>query len=580
MIYEYYINSILSGMKTQIANFGGNAFNMAWFNAIERTAEVAMSKMTMGKLSNDKQVRDFAELGYLWKGIFGSVGQALSNAVTTWKHDYSPLNLQFDTENEMKWADGRGSAIPGRIGRIVRIPTRTLQMADEFARTIASYGGVGLHAYRIAKSEGLSGNGMSRRIAELTANHSSLAWERALSEAAYQTFQQRGGPMARGTKAALNQVKQIPVAGQFIRYQLPFTTFMVNSFGRAADLTPGLGLIVAIVNRNDAAAAVNWNRTAANQLIGIAAMAALANAFGGDDEDGLPKMRGTSDRDEGKRSLQYRTGGPMSFRIGDSWYTYDRAEPFNVVTSLLVDVLKSGKLDKSAFERISAALTNQVDERNYMQGLSDLIKVAQGDISLQDAAANTAVGFLPNVYRQASRETRNIIYDTRLRSTDSNDDWYRKLLMKAELPVTGYAYRYDIWGRELQTNAPRTSLPWRLLSISKRKDKEDVLPVDVAILRWNEMHANNEEKQYNPSTPDPPRVEGEKLSLNEYESYAREYGEIARMFVEKVQFSDPPTEKQIKFIERARGRAQRIAKRRLLQRRAGITPPSYRGGET
>src|SRR3990167_2399987 len=58
-------------------------------------------------------------------------------------------------------------AIKGKVGEIVRIPTRVLGVMDEFFKTVLGSMEMHAQAYRKAVSEGTSGASRLNRIAEL-----------------------------------------------------------------------------------------------------------------------------------------------------------------------------------------------------------------------------------------------------------------------------------------------------------------------------------------------------------------------------------------------------------------------------
>lgn len=582
MIYEFYLNSILSGFQTQGANLIGNVGNMAWFNIVERTGE-AMTSQVMSKGFGVGDAQGLGDLKALWVGMARSMNQALSNAVRAWKYEYSPLNFQVgrDLSDVTKYVDRPGTGkIPGRFGKIVRIPFRTLLAVDEFGRTVVAHGGVALHAHQIATKEGLTGKKLSDRIAALTDNKNSEAWSRAIAEADYQAFQQESGVMGSIAKAMFRSLKQ-NVPG--VRYVIPFSNFLVNSFSRAADLMPFTGFVTAGINeavwrhtKGEVGIKPNWNRTLFNQALASAAMGILWGALdSGDDEEGFPLITGTRSRNLAARGGQYRSAPPLSIRIGGSYYSYSRIEPFNVWLSTLVDFYEAnqdptvGKLD--ALEKSMIA---QVQDKNYMQGFSDIASMFEQEGNLQDLITNTAVGFVPNIIRQPAREIRNAVTDTRMRNDDTWSEAARKVLTKAELPVTGYIYRYDIWGRKLHPNSPSTSLPFRVMSPVKVKSKKDVLPVDVAIMQWNETHPDDE---YNFGTPQPPKGLG-KITYEEFATYTKERGQFARNVVEQMKFTDPPTKAQMEFVRQALRQGSSVAKYRLQARRAGREPGQLRAG--
>jgi hypothetical protein len=570
MQYEFYLNSIMSGMQTQVANVAGNAFNIVWTNGIERTVEVAVSKATRGKLSDDQQVRDFRELGEMYKAMGGAIGTALANAKIAWKHEYSPVNLVTDHRNEFSDMTRASFAIPGKAGRVVRaFGFRQLAFADEFFRTIAAHGAAAVQAYRLAKQHGVTDEDMSRFIEGHVSNYASPVWQAAMAEADLQTFQQQGGEISGAFKQSASWLKD-KVPG--VRYVVPFSNFLVNSFSRAAELTPGLGLAVAAFN-GSRGGNVNWNRVAAQQLLAMGLYAAISAVADDRDEDGLPTITGTKEFNNGRRGLQYMTAPPMSVKIGGRYYSYARIEPLNTMLSAAVDFADGVASGDNVAGSLPASFFRQVDDKNYMQSIEDLLKIFRSEEpgrETADYAGSLAVGFVPNIYRQAKREIRNVVTDTTSKKGDDLATYAKRMMMKAELPGIGYAYRYDIWGRPMQTNAPSTWAVYRILSPIKVKDRADVLPVNAAIVRWNEkMEAENrDDERISTEIPRYPKVGNVRITMEEYEQYAREAGKYAYDAVKGRKFPVNMTKAHAKGIEDALQRGRDIALYRLKKRLA------------
>jgi hypothetical protein len=564
MIYEYYLNSVLSGPQTHVANAVGNSFNSAWINMVERTVEVAVSKATGGKLSDDGLERDFRELGEMYKAMGGAIGTALKNAVIAWKHEFSPLNLYTGDTGGILSVIAPSYKIPGKIGRAVRIPFRALQASDEFARTINAHGAAAIYAYRQGKKNGVAPIDMAEYVSRQVGDYTSDVWHNAMRDAAYAAFQQDGGNLSSIAKQTFTVAKKYPG----VRYMFPFSTFLINAFGRAADMTPGLGVMIALINRADQNAKPNWNRVMANQVIAGAVLAAVAAAMNdGDDEEGLPLLTGTKERNVDRRGLQYRTAPPMSIRLGGQYFSYARIEPLNSSLALMVDFLEKAKDGETVSDAAFSSFVGQIDDKNYAQGIEEIMKVINEEQSWADIPAKIAVGFVPNAYRQPTKEARNIVTETRFRKKEDLATKGSKVLQQAEMPYSGIVHRYDIWGDPMRTNALQAPIWARILSPIKVKDTKNIFPADLAIMKWNDKAP--EDKRWYPSLPDVPKFNGKEVSAKEYSAFVRESGKLARELVSEHTFGDEPTQEEIDFIQRALRAARQEAKARLMQRLAG-----------
>lgn len=570
MAYEYWLNSLLSGLQTHAANIGGNVFNALWFNAVERTMEVASSKL-LSKTGRTES-RDFAELRELWRHMGKSIGIAVSNAVESWKHEYSPLNYETgyaDTAATTIWSGESDNSINGKAGRIIRaFGFRPLSAADEFFRTMTAHGAAAVQAYRILKSQGRTDN-LTDDIAKMVANKQSHAWDMAMQEAAYQLFRQPGGYVGQRVKAAANSAKRVPG----VRWLLPFSTFMVNAAGRTSDLVPMLGPAFAAIDVAKGARTneqVNWNRQFGNQVIGLAGFALLSSLISGDDDE-LPLITGSADRKRSKRSLQYATAPPLSIRLFDKYWSYSRVEPFSGALSLQVNFINAVR--ESGISGVPSGLMKSFSsiayDKNYTQALRDISDAMQREGKVSDIAGNIAAGFVPNILQQTSRSLRNDILDARASTAGLTKSKIARTDVLAWM--TDAIYRYDMWGRKIQRDpdSPSTSTlhylaqqSYRLAVPVRRKNVGDILPVDIAILRWRESDGD-----MNGLGPPGRPTSIPDMTAKEYETYFRESGRMSYELVKDMEFSDPPTERQMSRVKKAIRIARTKAKKQIIRSR-------------
>jgi RNA polymerase sigma factor (sigma-70 family) len=167
MAYEWWIMNILSGPSTQFVNIAGNTVSAAWDMTVQR----GMESLVNLAVRDSKSAR-LGEFQYLAKGLLPGMSAGLNMAARAWsaEHDFfehtvlgTPLEINaFDKAGNVR------SAIPGTAGRVIRVPGRALLFADSFFKMALGQAQVGAEAYRIAKSEGLSGKQLSDRIALLS----------------------------------------------------------------------------------------------------------------------------------------------------------------------------------------------------------------------------------------------------------------------------------------------------------------------------------------------------------------------------------------------------------------------------
>ena len=182
MAYEWWIMNILSGPQTQVSNISGNAGFLALDSTLQRGMEALVNVFV-----RDKKAAQLGEFKSLARGIMPGITKGLAMAAKAWsaEHDFyehtvlgTPLELgQWDKLGNTR------AAIPGQAGRVVRIPGRALLFADSFFKQLSGQMNVAAFAYRIAKAEGLRGQALTDRVAQLSKTRGEIVSENLSSAA-------------------------------------------------------------------------------------------------------------------------------------------------------------------------------------------------------------------------------------------------------------------------------------------------------------------------------------------------------------------------------------------------------------
>jgi RNA polymerase sigma factor (sigma-70 family) len=182
MAYEWWIMNILSGPQTQVTNIAGNAGFLALDSTLQRGMEALVNVFV-----RDKKAAQLGEFKSLARGIMPGITKGLAMAAKAWsaEHDFyehtvlgTPLELgQWDKLGNTR------TAIPGQTGRVVRIPGRALLFADSFFKQLSGQMNVAAFAYRIAKAEGLRGQALTDRVAQLSKTRGEIVSENLSSAA-------------------------------------------------------------------------------------------------------------------------------------------------------------------------------------------------------------------------------------------------------------------------------------------------------------------------------------------------------------------------------------------------------------
>src|SRR6478672_4416655 len=184
---ELWINSLLSGPRTHVVNFVGNALTTAMsFPELAATAAI-------GKLTRSQDRAMFGEVTARASGLADSSLDALKAAKIAFKTG-EPLDHSAKVENV------HHQAIGGTLGKVIRTPTRALTAADEFWKSILTHGELRQIAYRTAKRETNTPEEFKARYEALVRAPTDAMLKDAHAPARYWTFQKELGPSGRAVQ--------------------------------------------------------------------------------------------------------------------------------------------------------------------------------------------------------------------------------------------------------------------------------------------------------------------------------------------------------------------------------------------
>ena len=191
-VYEYWINGILSGPQTQVANIAGNALQIAWNYTAQRSAEALLNIAY-----RDPKAARLGEFPHVFKAFYKSVMPAWNQAKLAWdteadntRTEYlnEPLTADFKDSNLDK-VGGQRSSIEGKKGRIIRIPGRALRFFDSLFKTAVLHAEASAVAYREGRDLGLKGPALEAHMATRLEQKGNTVWQEAMTVADELLFQ-------------------------------------------------------------------------------------------------------------------------------------------------------------------------------------------------------------------------------------------------------------------------------------------------------------------------------------------------------------------------------------------------------
>ena len=558
--YEYWINAILSGPATHSVNVMGNTANGLYELGVKRFTEAALNTVF-----RRKDGATFGEFKEMWKAF---------DVKRAWGKALEAFNLETLTPAG-KFRENQAVAIPGEVGRVVRLPGRLLTMADAFARELLIPVEASAQAYRAGKAQGLKGDALRKYIEAEIANPGSKAYQAGKASAERVIFQEEPGALVRQLVAMR---EGDGIGAQILKFTLPFIKTPANVLRQAVRKSPlgsvSLGIETGKLLLGKRKFDGDYIGRVAEQLLAWGAFLALGG-LGDNDE---PRITGSSAA-YGSAEQKYKANRipPYSLRIGDTWYSYQRLDPFATGLALIADAsqalrdVRNGAEATGALKKMIQGTGKMLSEKSYLDSINQIYQFMENpEKSAMDFGTNFLSSWVPNVMRQASYAVDD--YQRDYKSAGEGLEFLRDQMhvVTSKAGITRRVPKVDLWGREITKeeaekvgNAADTV--WRFLIPVKRVGVETDNPGERLIENWNARHPDETWWGSLPSRKVTVNGERVELSGEEYHDYAVKAGRMAyKQMMNAVRrgllHPDDPTEADIKLLKQIFRRARRTVK--------------------
>ena len=445
-LLEFWLNSLLSGPKTHVVNFVSNAIVNSALTPIERLTSVAVGKA-------------LRQEGVYWSEA-GAMALAMPRGMREgWRLARDAL-LNEDVADQFtkldaprtRFSDKPISAAalgvqPGTamasgvdmLGKVVRTPGRALNAADQFWKAVGYRIQLNADSWQRALSEGLEGEALSRRFAELIESPPPDLRMAAIDMARYNTFTNPLGDAGRNFQRATQNFPPLRLVFPFIKTPVNILKYTIHR-SPAAPLTPKF--------RGDIAAGGNRARMAIARL-GLGSTAMLAFA----DLASQGHISGSGPADPRLQAALRRTGWqPYSFKIGDQWFAYNRLDPTGLTIGMAADLSQVvGQLEDDEVDGLLGPVLTAVGEnminKTYLSGLANAMEVFNAPSEDFGASKgeryinNLLSSMVPNLFAQTTRAV-----DPNLRQAETlTQNVMRRIPgLSDELPP-----RLNLWGEPI-----------------------------------------------------------------------------------------------------------------------------------
>jgi len=463
-VYEYWYNSILSGIPTHVVNVASNTLWSSFqvpHRLIEGGIDAAISKLT-----GAPRTRFINEtIPYL----AGMKTGAKRGAKSAW----DMLRFGRVEEFETKWAQEIGSSLGAfdrspnmavrATGKVITIPTKALRAMDVSANAIGYDAELNAIARQLSNAKKLTGTARDVFEKKWLEKVPDWAHKKAIENGKYVTFMSDPGWFSQAIMGVRNKVP----GGRFI---IPFVNTIGNLTKRGVEMTPGLGLLTT---RGQTPANI-----IAKQIEGsIVSLYMLAKCDAGE-------VTGAAPAGESEREAFYREGKqPWAIRFGDKWVSYRRVEPFNTIlasTAIAYDRIKNAKDEETAteiFVNMANDLKNNLIDSSYMQGITQVLNrhgKSKGAVQRLGSSLVPYSGFFRSINRSYEAATEG---QAKVRESNSWLGAFSQTIPFMEKPPA----KLNVWGEEITFEGGmfRQWLPYKWSSQTTDKTELALKKLDI-----------------------------------------------------------------------------------------------------
>lgn len=383
---EFSVAAKLWNPTTHVVNFGSNV--------VRQVADVVITDVTNPTLAKADAL-----------GAYTGLKQGLKSALRALTDEGYASQLSKYVET-----GGKMSAIKGKTGKIVRIPFRMLGAGDEIFKGITYQRSLYRQAAKVAQGDKV-------KMKKLLEAPTFKMMQEATEQAKRMTYQEDMGEIVSKINKFRDPAQYTSKAGKTMgvisRMYLSFLKTPVNLFKQAADFSPigfikNKGLIVEGFKKGGVAKEEAMRRIGEATLGTGLALWGISEAMDG-------KVTGAAPRDKKEKELFYKEGKlPYAIKIGDKWVQYQRVEPYSTVLAATADFYNLAKEDTLALGTVVNKIVNQLSDKTYLQGVSDLINLFTGEEWEQRKAVQGGIlgSVVPSIVGHLARSTDKVIRET------------------------------------------------------------------------------------------------------------------------------------------------------------------------
>lgn len=381
-VAEAWKSGLLSAPPTHAVNFASNAFKTLVLDVVDAVGAGAVDSLR--GLSPAQRDR-FAGEGF---AMLRGAREAMPAAWTQLTRDLrSIFRLQYEGQEfaqgiKSGWSDESKvefrRSLPGKFGEAYRIPFQLLDAADSFWKTVAGSQELFRVGYRTGRQRALSGNSLDAFVRDFRSQYASGSLPNQLEVAAQVLNAKRRGTFTEPTGAIATGLQTMARNHPLLQFFVPFIKTPVNiAKSTVAHLPPGVFLSVykRLKGQIDSA---QFADELARGVVGTTLAGAMYMLASESDEDFAVTGGGPTDPTELQNLRDNLGWQPYSFKVGDTYYSYQRLEPISSIIGMAADMaeaqrLKGGKPGAfDVFDKLAASITENLTNKTFLSGVEGL----------------------------------------------------------------------------------------------------------------------------------------------------------------------------------------------------------------
>jgi hypothetical protein len=369
MVYEVWINALLSNPATHMVNILGNSISAGVIIGERKIASL------IGQARGSADSVALGEAGAQFKGMVEGAKEGLRLAYQVMKTGDPTDPLQKIESAKYKSLTAENLNLTGtagwfadKIGNGVRMPGRSLMAGDELFKTVGYRMELNAIAHRTGIQEGLEGEALAQRISDILASPPENLHIQAIDAGRYQTF-------TKGLDEAGQLAQKFREVVPFAKVIMPFIRTPVNIVKFIGERT----LLASLSPKIQA----EFKAGGARRDLALAKIATGTTLMAiGSDYAASGDITGKGPINWEQRQMLMASGWqPYSIKVGDTYYSYNRLDPIGAFLGLsadMTDIILHSDDEADALDVATASIASigqNVTSKTYLRGVSEFFEM-------------------------------------------------------------------------------------------------------------------------------------------------------------------------------------------------------------